>query len=783
MLTHPFLLIPALISLSAHCLSNEHSSTSSPEHEQSPAHAHAHKSEPAWNGYTPPGTAQPAPFTPYYVPDGATSYDSASPLVHYKGTWVDAHSPNFVGGSSRRTAQPGASFFASFTGTGVEWFGSTGPEYGLADVLVDGRLVQRVDARSEQSHFKQRLFWLFELEDRKHTLKVIHAGTEGEKDGKRTFIDVDALVIYKGAPPPPPPQPQHAAQGHPPSHVLLESSPPLQGWELVQKGSSGVSAMQLAIISSTHAIIIDKVEHNPLTINNHPAWATLYNLETHALRPLHMKSNSFCAGGAFLGNGTLLNVGGNPVYEDRTASADFNQTDGLQNVRLFEPCDAADVTECDMYEYPARVHLSSPRWYTSVVRIQDGSVLIIGGSKRGGWINNATTNNPTIEFFPPKNIHGANGMPIHLQFLADTLNANLFPITFLLPDGRIFIAANRDATIYDWKKNTETRLARIPNGVRVTYPISGTGLLLPLAPESDYKPEILICGGSTLDDTRPSYEMSSQDPASDQCARLLLTPEGIERGWQVEHMPYPRLMSDAVLLPTGTVVIVNGARSGIAGYGNVRHQVGISNADNPAFTPVLYDPAAPVGKRFATGLPQSAIPRMYHSTATLTPNGDIMIAGSNPNIDRSETAYGTEYRVEWLRPSYMTQQRPVIDEAPRAINFGEKAKVLVTIPDVALMDLGYVTHAVHGNSRLVYLVAVPEDEHTLTVTGPPNGEIYPPGPGWLYVIAGDAPSIGRKIMVGSGEGPPVDYGAIKNLLENTEGDYDVYHKRDEKVDS
>jgi len=691
MLTHSFLLMPALISLSAHCLSNEHSSSSSPEHEHSPAHAaHAHKSEPpAWNGYTPQGTVNPAPFTPYYVPDGATSYDSASPLVHYKGTWADAHSPDFVGGSSRRTAQPGASFFASFTGTGVEWFGSTGPEYGPADVFVDGRLVQRVDTQSEKGHFKQRLFWKFGLEDRKHTFKVIHAGTEGEKKHREhTVIDVDALVIYKGAPPPPP-QPQHAHE-YPPSRVLAESEPapvhaaappPVQGWELVQKGSSGVSAMQLAIISPTHAIIIDKVEHNPLTIDNHPAWATLYNLETHALKPLHVKSNSFCAGGAFLGNGTLVNVGGNPVYEDRTASADFKQTDGLQTVRLFGPCDAADVTECDIYEYTTRIHLSTPRWYSSVVRVQDGSVLIIGGSKRGGWINNATTNNPTIEFFPPKYIHDANGMPIHLQFLADTLNANLFPISFLLPDGRIFIAANRDAIIYDWKKNTETRLARIPNGVRVTYPMTGTGLLLPLAPENDYKPEVLICGGSTLDDTKPAYEMSSQDPASDQCVRLLLTPEGIERGWQVEHMPHPRLMPDAVLLPTGTVVIVNGAGSGIAGYKNVRHQVGVSNADNPVLTPVLYDPTAPVGKRFTTGLPQSAIPRMYHSTATLTPNGDIMIAGSNPNIDRSEVAYGTEYRVEWLRPPYMTRQRPVIDKAPHAINFGEKAKVLVTIPD------------------------------------------------------------------------------------------------------
>jgi len=77
------------------------------------------------------------------------------------------------------------------------------------------------------------------------------------------------------------------------------------------------------------------------------------------------------------------------------------------------------------------------------------------------------------------------------------------------------------------------------------------------------------------------------------------------------------------------------------------------------------------------------------------------------------------------------------------------------------MDLGFVTHAVHANSRLVYLVAKLEDGYTLSITGPPDGSKYPPGPGWLFVVVGDGPSIGVKIMVGNGEGPPVDHGAIE----------------------
>src|SRR5271170_6358805 len=63
---------------------------------------------------------------------------------------------------------------------------------------------------------------------------------------------------------------------------------------------------------------------------------------------------------------------------------------------------------------------------------------------------------------------------------------------------------------------------------------------------------------------------------------------------------------------------------------------------------------------------------------------------------------------------------------------------------VALMDLGYVTHGVHANSRLVYLPAsLSADQTILTITGPPNAKIWPPGPGWLYLVVGGVPSTAR----------------------------------------
>jgi hypothetical protein len=72
------------------------------------------------------------------------------------------------------------------------------------------------------------------------------------------------------------------------------------------------------------------------------------------------------------------------------------------------------------------------------------------------------------------------------------------------------------------------------------------------------------------------------------------------------------------------------------------------------------------------------------------------------------------------------------------------------------MDHGYSTHATHMSSRLVYLVAsLSSDKTKLTITGPPNGKIYPPGPGWLYVVVGGVPSVGAQVVVGTGGNPPI----------------------------
>jgi hypothetical protein len=62
------------------------------------------------------------------------------------------------------------------------------------------------------------------------------------------------------------------------------------------------------------------------------------------------------------------------------------------------------------------------------------------------------------------------------------------------------------------------------------------------------------------------------------------------------------------------------------------------------------------------------------------------------------------------------------------------------------------------DQKLVKLVSVLQGNQ-LTVTGPPNPNIFSPGPGWIIVMADGVPSVAQQVMVGDGGNPPEDPGA------------------------
>ncbi|KAI0705752.1 glyoxal oxidase N-terminus-domain-containing protein [Cerioporus squamosus] len=542
--------------------------------------------------------------------------------------------------------------------------------------------------------------------------------------------------------------------------AIANAAPSAPGWRFdLKQVNSGITALESIVVSPNLAVFFDRASNDPLQVNNHSAWGALWNLQDSTVTPLELLTNSFCASGALISNGTMVSVGGDP----NGFVGNPGIQSGTQAIRIFEPCASPTGEGCTVFEDPANLHLLEKRWYPSSVRIFDGSLMIVGGMHEDAAFYNI---DPALsfEFFPPK-----EDAPRPSEFLKRSLPTNLFPRIFALPDGKVFMVANNRSSIYDIEANTETALPDIPNGVRVTNPMDGSAILLPLSPP-DFVPEVLICGGSQTDDRIQPANLSSQIPATSQCSRITLTPEGIAKGWEVEHMLEGRTMPELVHLPNGQVLIANGARTGFAAIAQVPDAIGNSNADHAVFTPSLYTPTAPLGRRISNaGMPTSNIARIYHSSITLTPQGNFLVAGSNPNPNFTAPAPGvkfpSELRVQTLDPPFMFVERPKILNTPEKLGFGKRVTVPVSIPSslsrpgakvqVSLMDLGFSSHAFHSGARLVFMDAtLSRDGKSLTFTTPPSGRVYPPGPATIFLTIDDVSSEGAWVMMGSGNSPP-----------------------------
>jgi hypothetical protein len=513
----------------------------------------------------------------------------------------------------------------------------------------------------------------------------------------------------------------------------------VNAFELV--GNSIASGQQVFLGTEDKVYIVDKTENNPIQINGHPAWAAEWSASSKQTRPMDMTTNSFCAGGNVLGNGTWLNVGGNQAvtYGGDPATSQlggppYDDSDGGQSIRMLNPCDSGDCN------WSTVLPMTTRRWYPTLETLQDGSIIIVGGCLYGGYVNDAGQTNPTYEFFPSR------GQPILSPILQNTLPVNLYPLIWLLPSGKLFIQSGWKTALLDMDQNIETPLQDMPDAVRV-YPASAGNTMLPLTPGNNYTASIMFCGGSNI-----STEQWTQNwdiphwPASSSCVQI--TPDQSPNYVELDALPEGRTMGNLILLPDGRILCLNGAKTGTAGYGNTSFTIGQSYADQPYLTPLIYDPKAPATQRWSLqGLSSSTIPRMYHSSATLLPDGSVFVAGSNPNSDVNTTApYPTEYRIERFYPSYYNQRRPEPQGLPNQLLYGGSYfNVSLTLADlfgnvdnvqtaeVIVMRTGFSTHTMNMGMRSVQLQSSftgnSDGSAVLHVNQlPPNPAIMPPGP-------------------------------------------------------
>ncbi|KAF9109396.1 hypothetical protein BGX27_007672 [Mortierella sp. AM989] len=472
-------------------------------------------------------------------------------------------------------------------------------------------------------------------------------------------------------------------------------------WDLV--GHSGVSAMHAIMRPFTDSVLfLERVQESTFakvqgTSENGNqgdefAWSTEFSTSDGKWRSLQVQSNMFCSAGGYLPDGTIASVaGGQP-------SDDFEQ--GYDGIRLYKPCNG---TQCD-WQQNFDVHLQAKRWYPTVESLASGELFILGGSNHAASVNNDHINVPNFELFPPL---PGNQKTIDFPFLIETLPNNLYPIVHLLPDKNLFILASTKAIILStstWK--IIKRLPDIPGAPR-NYPLTGGSVLLPLTPENNFQPEILICGGAT--------EFSTQAKGVASCGRI--APLSDDPTWEMEDMPFGRMMPDMAHLADGTIAIMNGADTGTAGF---------DRASDPVLYPVQYLPDEKPGNRFKVWNP-SVIARMYHSVAFMLPDASLLVAGSNPNgkpVEYGEGPFPTEYRVEKFSPPYLFSQATEDDGNaavvqgeiigwPDKIQYGNTFDLSLewysNYPEnirVALVQPGFITHSTHMSQRYVGLEIV-----------------------------------------------------------------------------
>ncbi|WOL11316.1 hypothetical protein Cni_G20078 [Canna indica] len=453
-------------------------------------------------------------------------------------------------------------------------------------------------------------------------------------------------------------------------------------WQLLLN-STGAVAMHMALTHLNTVIMFDQVSAGPSALRmlgchddrNLSCWvhSVEYDVAGNTIRPLAIDADPWCSSGALLSDGVLLQTGG------------FRS--GSRKINYFTPC-----SDGRCVWVLSAAPLSNERWYaTDAVLPEKDCVFVVGGIRAF-----------TYEFVPKSSPGEA---AFELPFLRQTYNKdekgdNLYPFVHLSSDGNLFIFANRDSILFDYKINKVIKaFPTMPDEGPRSYPSTASSVMLPLDHCDGFrKVEILVCGGAAAG----AYGAAKHGnflPGMKSCGRLVITDDATN--WEMEDMPGPRIMSDVILLPTGDVLLINGATHGCAGWGMAKY---------PSFSPYLYNPNAPGGERF-TVLNPSSVARMYHSTAILLADGRVLVGGSNPYKEYTyNVTYPTELRLETFTPHYMEEffdhKRPSNISIERGgnssvgsgIKYGEEFGVLFQIGKRA-KQLEFVAYAPPFNTH------------------------------------------------------------------------------------
>jgi hypothetical protein len=365
-----------------------------------------------------------------------------------------------------------------------------------------------------------------------------------------------------------------------------------------------------------------------------------------------------------------------------------SQLHGIRQTHVFNPTTNTWTRGADMtYE----------RWYPTVTGLRNGEMLITEGGP----------DTPEVRM--------TNGSLRPLS--TASLNLPLYPWLDVAPDGRAFYSGP-DQTMRKldtagtgaWQSYSQRDTINRDYGGHAMYDIG----------------RILVAGGGPSTKEARTIDLNGATPTVSTTA----------------PMAFGRRQNNLTLLADGTALATGGNSSGAS----------LVDLDNGVYAAEQWSPATGQWKTLAA----QQVTRQYHSTALLLPDGRVLSSGGGICGTCDQVHYLAK-NAEVFTPPYLYKKdgsgqlapRPTVTAAPATVDYGTAFTIQTpdTISKVGLMRLGAVTHSVDMDQRYVPL-AFTAGAGALTVTGPANANVAPPGPYMLFVVdSAGVPSVAKMVTV------------------------------------
>jgi len=353
---------------------------------------------------------------------------------------------------------------------------------------------------------------------------------------------------------------------------------------------------------------------------------------------------------------------------------------GLRSAEVFDPWQESWTRLPDM--------AGRERWYPTAVTLPNGRVLVASGTHAG-------VHNKAIELFDP--------IRQEWQVVAQQ-QLPMYPWAAVVPSGELILYGPQVQTAYfDWTSGTFTEAGRMSerrDGGAAAFLNAETAEVLALG------------GGNPTTSTTEMFDASAGE-------------------WRaLPSMARPRHYPDVVLLPDGTALVVGG------------HTSDPEREEERTAEDVLTVEVLDVERRRWSEVAPTNYSHGYHSTALLLPDGSVLAAGP-------------ERQLEVFRPWYVVQSedRPAVASSPERAGYGQTFSVTtaqdVNVVRVVVIRSSSVTHAHNTDQRYLELEFEEVSDRDFSVRGPVSSTIAPPGYYLLFVVNEEGvPSEGRFVRIG-----------------------------------